>query len=143
MGISMKNAEGYTDPTAYAAIRHIEETATARFSFRPVVYVCSPLSGDVAGNQEKARRYCRFAVEKGAIPMAPHLLFPQFMDDGNPEERNLAMFMDMVLLTKCAELWAFGETISGGMKLEIEKARRKGKPVRYFDSDCREVFSHA
>lgn len=143
MGINMKNAEGYYDPTAYEAIRRIEEQAQAKFSFRPVVYVCSPLSGDIPGNQEKARRYCRSTVEHGAIPLAPHLLFPQFMDDSKAEERSLAMFMDMVLLTKCAELWVFGENPSSGMKLEIEKAKRKGKPIRWFDEDCKEVKYNA
>ena len=139
MGISTKNAEGYYDPTAYEALSRIEEDAAAKYAFRPVVYICSPLSGDIPGNQEKARRYCRFAVDHGAIPLAPHLLFPQFMDDDEPEERNTAMFMDMVLLTKCAELWVFGETVSAGMSLEIEKARHKGKPIRWFDSGCQEV----
>ncbi len=139
MGISMKNAEGYYDPTAYEAIHRIEERATLKYAFRPVVYICSPLSGDIPGNQEKARRFCRFAVDRGAIPLAPHLLFPQFMDDGDSDERSLAMFMDMVLLTKCAELWVFGETVSAGMSMEIEKARRKGKPIRWFDSGLREV----
>ena len=56
-----------------------------------------PLAGDMDNNMEKARRYCKFAVRSGAIPLAPHLLFPQFMDDTNPDERALAMFMNMVL----------------------------------------------
>ena len=143
MGIGLKNAEGYFDPTAYEAIHRVEEKATLKYPFRPVVYICSPRSGDIPGNQEKARGYCRFAVERGAVPLAPNLLFPQFMNDRDPDERSLAMFMDMVLLTKCAELWVFGEAISKGMGMEIEKAKRKGKPIRYFDSDCREVNRYA
>lgn len=139
MGISTKNAEGYSDPTAYEAVRRIEERECARSVFRPLVYICSPLSGDVPGNQERARKYSRFAVDKGAIPLAPHLLFPQFMDDSDPAERSLALYMDMVLLSKCGEVWVFGETISRGMAAEIEKAKRKGKPIRYFDRDCKEV----
>ena len=88
---------------------------------------------------EALRRYCRYAVENGAIPLAPHLLFPQFMNDSDPDERDLALFMDMVLLTKCAELWVFGETVSRGMAMEIDRARRKGKTIRRFDPDCKEV----
>ena len=60
------------------------------------------------------------------------------MDDANPRERDLALFMDIVLLTKCAELWVFGDTISKGMSIEIEKARRKGQPIRYFTENCQE-----
>ena len=139
LGINRKNTEGYPDPTAYEALRRLEEQESAKFAFRPVVYICSPLSGDVEGNQANARRYCRYAVENGAIPLAPHLLFPQFMNDSDPDERDLALFMDMVLLTKCAELWVFGETVSRGMAMEIDRARRKGKTIRRFDPDCKEV----
>ena len=69
---------------------------------------------------------------KGAIPYAPHLLMPQFMDDGDEEERDLALFMGQVMLDKCAELWVFGTVMSEGMEGEIERARAKGKKIRYF-----------
>lgn len=132
MGINKYNCEGYYDPTPYEALTRIENEARKLHSFRPVVYICSPLSGDVEGNQEKTARYCRFAVDTGYIPIAPHLYFPRFMDDANPRERDLALFMDIVLLTKCAQLWVFGDTVSKGMSIEIEKARRKGQTIRYF-----------
>ena len=133
-----KNKEGYSDPTAYEALTRIEQEAK-KSAFRPIVYICSPFSGDTEANTEKARKYCRHAVDKGCIPIAPHLFFPQFMSDESPQERNLAIFMDIVLLSKCAELWVFGETISKGMSVEIEKAKRKGQPIRYFTEACEEV----
>ena len=141
MGVNLRNAEGYMDLTAYEALMNIEREAKKVHSFRPVVYICSPLSGNVEANQEAARRYCRYAVDAGYVPVAPHLFFPQFMDDTDEEERNLALFMDIVLLSKCAELWVFGGTISKGMSIEIEKAKRKCKPVRYFTDTCKEVFA--
>ena len=137
---SKRNSEGYFDPTAYEALVKIEREAKRTRAYRPLVYVCSPLSGDIAANQKNARRYCRSVVERGGIPLAPHLYFPQFMDDGDETERDLCLFMDIVLLTKCAELWVFGERISKGMSMEIEKAKRKGQPIRWFDSNCKEVF---
>ena len=106
--------------------------------YRPLVCISSAFAGDVAGNIKKARKYCRFAVNQGQIPVAPHLLFPQFMDDGDPTERELAMFFGQVLLGKCKELWVFGE-ISEGMKQEIEVAKRRRQPIRYFNSNCEEV----
>ena len=136
---SKRNSEGYFDPTAYEALTKIEREAKKAHTFRPLVYVCSPLSGDVERNAENARRYCRFAVDSGCIPLAPHLYFPQFMDDGSGAERNLALFMDIVLLSKCSELWVFGERISQGMSIEIENAKRKGQPIRWFTADCKEV----
>ena len=139
MAMRKKNKEGYLDSTAYEALMNIEGETQRTFTYRPVVYICSPLSGEVESNQQAARRYCRYAVDAGYIPIAPHLFFPQFMDDDDEQERSLALFMDTVLLTKCAELWVFGETISKGMRIEIEKAKRKEKPIRYFTTDCKEV----
>ena len=141
MGVNMRNSEGYYDPTAYEALSKIEREAKALRAFRPVVYICSPLSGDVELNQDNARRYCRFAVDSGYIPLAPHIYFTQFMNDHNPKERDLALFMDTVLLSKCAELWVFGDVISRGMSIEIEKAKRKGQPIRYFTTDLKEVIA--
>ena len=139
MGINMYNSEGYYDPTAYEALMAIEKEAKALRAFRPVVYICSPFTGDVERNQEKARTYCRFAVDTGFVPIAPHIYFTQFMNDNNPKERDLALFMDIVLLSKCAELWVFGEEVTRGMSIEIEKARRKGQLIRYFTETCEEV----
>ena len=142
MSVNKRNSEGYYDPTAYEALAKIEREAKAH-AFRPMVYICSPLSGNITANQRNARRYCRFAVDSGCIPLAPHLYFPQFMDDGNGAERNLALFMDIVLLSKCDQMWVFGNRISKGMSIEIEKAKRKGQLIRWFTSDCKEVFDHA
>ena len=68
MGLSMFNPEGYSDLTAYEAIRNLEKQ-----KWRSLVYICSPYSGDVEENTRKARRFSRFAVDQGAIPLAPHL----------------------------------------------------------------------
>lgn len=72
MGVNKFNCEGYYDPTAYEALTKIEQEAKALRAFRPVVYICSPLAGDLVKNQENARTYCRFAVEAGCVPIAPH-----------------------------------------------------------------------
>jgi len=139
MSVNKYNSEGYVDPTAYEALTIIEKEVRAKKAYRPVVYVCSPLTGDVERNTANAKRYCRFAVEKGCIPIAPHLYFPQFMDDNIISERNLALYMDIILLSKCAELWVFGDYISKGMSMEIAKAKKKSQPIRYFTVGCEEV----
>ena len=145
MGVNKFNCEGYYDPTAYEALTKIEQEAKALRAFRPVVYICSPLAGDMVKNQENARTYCRFAVEAGCVPIAPHIYFTQFMNDNDRRERDLALFMDIVLLSKCAELWVFarspggGDRISKGMAQEIRKAESRSMPIRYFTTDCVEV----
>ena len=135
------NSEGYPDPTAYSALSGIEreeKQAVKAARYRPLVYVCSPFSGDVAGNTQKAIRYSRFAVDMGAIPIAPHLLFPLFMNEET--ERELALFMDMVLLGRCEELWVFGDTISSGMRAEIDRANKRNMKVRRFTDDLKEAI---
>ena len=133
-GISYKNQEGYADPTAYQALTKIENESK---KYRPLVYICSPFSGDVELNTEKAKRYSRFVVDAGAIAFAPHLLLPLYMQEET--ERELAMFMDMVFLGKCDELWAFGNVITKGMQAEISKAKKKKMTIRYFTEDLVEA----
>lgn len=134
--------EYYPDPTGALAVARVAATVPR---FRPgmdvpMVYICSPFAGEVETNKKQARRYCRFAVGCGCLPVAPHLLFPQFMDDSDPDQRALAMKFCKMLLGKCRQLWVFGERISTGMAEEIERARRRSMPVRYFTSECEEVY---
>jgi len=99
-----------------------------------VVYICSPFSGDVIQNTENARRYCKYAVSQGVLPIAPHLLFPQFLDDNCPVEREKGLVFGLVLLKKADELWVFGTRTSEGMRREIEKANTEGIPVIYINN---------
>ena len=95
----------------------------------PFVYICSPYSGDIAGNTERARRYCRFAFENGKIPIAPHIYLPQFMAEET--EREAALATGFRFLDICAEIWGCGDRISEGMEREIAHAESAGIPVRY------------
>ena len=137
------NSEGYPDPTTYEALTSIEKETKAVRAYRPIVYVCSPFSGDVAGNIANARKYSRFAVEQGYIPIAPHLLFPQFLNDNDLTERELGLHFGNVLMSHCSEVWVFGEIVSAGMDAEIRRAKRKNYRLRYFGSDLKEVTENA
>jgi hypothetical protein len=118
--------DGFADVDAYDALEALE---TKHFAPRPIIYVCSPYSGDIAGNVEKAKRYSRFVVDEGGIPITPHLYMPSFLKEES--ERDLAIFMDLELLTRCSEVWVFGEVLSAGMQIEIDRAQQKGKTIRY------------
>ncbi len=37
------------------------------------VYICSPCRGDYENNIQRAKEYSRAAVEKGVIPVTPHI----------------------------------------------------------------------
>jgi len=139
MWIDKYNSEGYYDPTTYEAMRELlREELSRRYGtcYRPLVFICSPFAGDLESNTEKTKRYCRFAVEQNAIPLAPHLLYPQFMDEHDPDSRKLGLFFGRVLLGKCQELWVFGDTVSEGMSYEIRKAQKHNMLIRYFTEDC-------
>ena len=137
--IGFKNPEGYQDPTPYMAIMAVE--GKTRPPFMPLVYICSPYRSDPEANMERTRKFCRFALDHGQIPLAATLMFPQFMNDDDSKERELAIFMDIVLMGKCSEVWVLGDTVTEGMAEEIDRARRRRQRVRYFNSKFQEVKS--
>lgn len=131
MSVNLYNSERYFDPTAYEALTNIEREA--KRLYRPLVFICSPFSGDTERNTRRAQGFCRFAVSMNYIPIAPHLLFPQFMEEDDPEQRRLGIFFGLILQKKCREVWVFGRNITKGMAVEIEKAKERGLLIRYFN----------
>jgi len=130
-----RNSEGPPNIT-------VQEPAGAAWKAKgycPLVYICSPFAGDTGRNVRRAQGYCRFAVSKGCIPLAPHLHYPQFMDDSDQNERELGLFFALALLGRCDELWVFGSRLSAGMAGEISKAKQTTMPIRYFSDKCEEV----
>ena len=106
------------------------------------VYICSPYSGDVEANVKLAREFSAYALGFDVMPIAPHLLFPQFMDDKVPSERQQAMAFNRQIFDGCSELWVLlGERgISHGMEVEIGWAEREGKAMRYFSVNGGKFF---
>ncbi|MCU6719488.1 DUF4406 domain-containing protein [Porcipelethomonas ammoniilytica] len=142
MSIDKFNPDGYYDPTTYEALTNIhreEVAADKKAAYLPLVYVCSPYAGDIENNVANAKKYSRFTVENNAIPVTPHLLYPQFMDDANEKEREMAMHFNYVLLGKCTELWVFGGVVSRGMAREINVAKKRRMKIRWFTWEMKEV----
>lgn len=137
MSVNKFNAEGYHDPTVYEALTNIEKDEKEKKRKR-IVFICSPFAGDIEGNTLRARRYGRFAVMEKAVPIIPHLMYPQFLDENEASERQLGIDMGLVLLGKCHEIWVFGDRISSGMTVEIKKAKKWNIPIRYFSIECEE-----
>ena len=126
-----------------AALSRIERETCNRkneSASRPLVYICSPYShGCMNTNIENARKYSRFAVEAHCVPITPHLLFPQFLDDRLAEDRQTAMSLNQVLLEKCSQLWVFGSVRSEGMQQEIQWAKQRQITIRYFTEELEEI----
>lgn len=95
-----------------------------------LVYLASPYSGDVESNTAFAKAACHYAIRQGLTPLAPHLLYPQILDDRLPEERRLGTEMGIRLLKACDEIWVCGSRISKGMEKEILAAKQMGIPMR-------------
>ena len=94
------------------------------------VFICSRFAGETEKNIEIARRLCRRAVEQGCAPFAPHLLYPQFVNDTKPEEREAGIASGLEFMAVCDEVWAYvGDGVSDGMHKEMVHAQRIGKPV--------------
>ena len=102
------------------------------------VYICSRYRADerhtVESNIDRALYACAIAVDRGCAPIAPHLLYPQFLDDNDPEERKQGIEAGMAWIEACDELWQWGATVSEGMAKEIARAKELGIPVKIFNS---------
>lgn len=94
------------------------------------IFVCSRYAGDIEHNVEVARALCRVAVDAGCAPFAPHLLYTQFLSDGDPDQRDLGILLGLRFMEACDEVWVYvGDGISDGMSRELEHARPLDKPI--------------
>ena len=99
------------------------------------VIIETPFAGNIGRNIRYTRACMRDClINHNEIPFASHLLYTQggILNDNDARERNLGIESGLV--------WAeFAETsvvytdlgISGGMKLGIETAEKKGRKVEY------------
>ena len=95
-----------------------------------LVYIASPYAGDVEGNVAFAKAACRYAAAQGCTPVAVHLMYPQFLDDRVPKEREAGLRMGRRVLAACEEIWLCGERMSAGMKAEEAEAKRLGLSIQ-------------
>lgn len=106
-----------------------------------IVFICSPYAGGIEFNTKRAQRYCRYAYTCNNVPIAPHLLFPQFLDEEILEEREAGIQMGIELLKNASELWCFGNALTDGMRAELSFATENNIPVKYFTDQCKEVIN--
>lgn len=98
-------------------------------NIRKKIFVCSKLKGDIRKNTYKTRKYCRYVMKQGHIPIAPHIYFTQFLNDKALDERSMGIYAGLELLEICDEMWVFGDKITEGMKQEINAWNKK--TIRY------------
>lgn len=104
-----------------------------------LIYVASPYAGEVKQNIKFAELACRMVMNRGHAFFAPHLIYPHFLNDDDPLQRQTGQDMGLAVLEKCDELWVFGDRISPGMEREIQKAESLGIPSVHIPAlDCEE-----
>ena len=96
-----------------------------------LIFVSSQYRGDVEKNTEKAKEYCKYILDQGHTPFAPHLLYPQLLNDNDHDERARGLLCGIDILLRCNEVWVFGDKITEGMQFEIDYAELYGIPVMY------------
>ena len=99
------------------------------------VFICSPYRGDVEKNVQIADRVVRHVLFRGDIPIAPHLYFPQFLDETSQVDRIQGIKMGVELMKDCDELWLIGTKITSGMEFELEAAKKIGIKVKLYDEN--------
>jgi len=140
-----KNNEGYYDPTAGTACKHIRshekikrKKESGKF-YMKWIYIASPYKGDIELNTIRARRYSRFVASQNCVPICPHIFLTQFLRDDYKNEREVGLHLGSQMLKRCNELWVFGFKISEGMQKEIDFAKKNKIHIKYFDINCEEL----
>lgn len=93
-----------------------------------LVYICSPVRGNVKENIKQAKKYCKMALDMGYIPIAPHVMFEGMFDDEIPSERAMALKIGLFLVRICKEIWIFKDPTEGMIE-EIKLAKKLKKPA--------------
>lgn len=105
--------------------------------YRPMIFIIASFTEVVKSDTKSmmaVRSYCRFVYQHGGIPVCPQLYLPQFINMHHFREFQVATFINIVLLTKCAEAWSFGKP-THDMRYFIRLAKRKNKNIRYFNNE--------
>lgn len=119
---SLRRSEGQpTRPQAFTALG-------------PRVFIASPFRGLVTAKMI-AQEMCREAFAQGLAPYAPHLLYPDFLDDNSLAERTAGIRAGLSFLEACDRLWFYcppGHSPSEGMLRELHHAVHGPRPIPLF-----------
>ncbi len=101
------------------------------------VFIGSPWRGDVVKNGRNAQRLIKHALKKGYAPFAPHLIYPQVLNDDDPGEREAGINAGLSFLKTCNEAWVYaGAAVSAGMAIEIKFFQSRVTSMRLEYTEC-------
>lgn len=90
---------------------------------RRKLFICSPFGGKQE-NVERAKELCRKAIDKGWAPFAPHLIYPQILDESKPDDRIRGIECGLEYLKGCYALLLADGPVSPGMQIELSVAEQ-------------------
>lgn len=97
----------------------------------PTVMLESPYAGDVAANEDYARRCMLNSLRLGEAPFAGHLLYTQVLKDANPTERKLGIRADLAWLRRSRGVVLHTDRgVSSGMKQALELGMSLDLPIK-------------
>lgn len=115
-----------------------------------IIYVATPYRAETEPQFENQLKYtqdiCRDLMLKGHTIIAPHLMYPSFLDDNIKEERDIGIQGALKLLSVC-DRFVLGVNygISEGMRAEIKMAKSLGlvvEDVRYVQEEEEDVIDY-
>ena len=117
---------------------------------KKLIFVCSPYrpvsenpkeaEKELAYNKFLAESVCKSIVQDGDIPFAPHLFFPQFLDDCCEIQRMEGIMAGLEMLELADSVIVAGERVSPGMAMEIKRARELKKPIFKLQGDGNDLY---
>lgn len=111
-------------------------------------YVCAPFESSAGLPFHKVREYCLALYELGFIPIAPNLMFCQFLSEAVPAQHAARQDMAQALLRRCRVLVVCGDTVTEEMESEILLAKRLHivsttlagiQKIALYDGKCRDA----
>lgn len=96
-----------------------------------VAYVAHPVSGDVALNIARAKRWIRWLVDyrRDIAYIAPWITDVEILDDNDPREREMGLQRDAEIIRRCDLFVMVGGRVSSGMDRERSVALDAGLEV--------------
>jgi hypothetical protein len=99
------------------------------------VFLASPFAGSFWQrylNRGFARRCLKDSLARGEAPFAPHLLYPQALNDSADDERDRGILAGQSWLVTAEAIVVYVDRgISAGMMGDIDAAELHGMPVEY------------